>query len=71
MLLRQESIVQVRRVLIGLLAGVRKVIVLEASKTGPRALLGFAACVLALGGASWLAPDRERTTSGGRSPLAH
>jgi uncharacterized membrane protein (DUF373 family) len=58
---RQESIIQLRTViLIALLALARKFIILDASKTEPLTILGLAAAVLALGAVHWLVRDQDR-----------
>jgi uncharacterized membrane protein (DUF373 family) len=58
---RHNSIVQVRSVLlIGLLAVVRKLIILDISHTEAMTLLALAVAVIALGGAYWLVRDTGR-----------
>jgi len=58
---RQESIIQLRTViLIALLALARKFIILDASKTEPLTIMGLAAAVLALGAVHWLVRDQDR-----------
>jgi uncharacterized membrane protein (DUF373 family) len=58
---RQESIIQLRTViLIALLALARKFIILDASKTEPLTIIGLAAAVLALGAVHWLVRDQDR-----------
>lgn len=58
---RQESIIQLRTVvLIALLALARKFIILDASKTEPLTIMGLAATVLALGAVHWLVRDQDR-----------
>ncbi|WP_430004087.1 phosphate-starvation-inducible PsiE family protein [Methylorubrum rhodesianum] len=58
---RQESIIQLRTViLIALLALARKFIILDASKTQPLTIIGLAAAVLALGAVYWLVRDQDR-----------
>jgi uncharacterized membrane protein (DUF373 family) len=70
---RQESIIQVRTVvLIALLALVRKFIILDATKTEPLTIIGLAAAVLALGAVYWLVRDQDRrTASEPDRPSAH
>lgn len=58
---RQESIIQLRTViLIALLALARKFIILDASKTEPLTIIGLASAVLALGAVHWLVRDQDR-----------
>ncbi len=58
---RGETIVQVRTVvLIAILAVVRKLIILDLSKTEALQLLALAAAILALGGVYWLVRDQDR-----------
>lgn len=58
---RQQSIVQVRTVvLIALLAVVRKLIILDLSSTDASQLLALAATILALGGVYWLVRHQDR-----------
>jgi uncharacterized membrane protein (DUF373 family) len=58
---RQQSIVQVRTViLIALLAVVRKLIIIDLSNTDGSQLLALAATILALGGVYWLVRDQDR-----------
>jgi uncharacterized membrane protein (DUF373 family) len=58
---RQESIIQLRTViLIALLALARKFIILDASKTEPLTIIGLAAAFLALGAVHWLVRDQDR-----------
>jgi uncharacterized membrane protein (DUF373 family) len=58
---RQESIIQLRTViLIALLALARKFIILDATKTEPLTIIGLAAAVLALGAVHWLVRDQDR-----------
>ena len=70
---RQESIIQLRTViLIALLALARKFIILDASKTEPLTIIGLAAAVLALGTVHWLVRDQDRKDtqlSGSAAPL--
>ena len=59
---RQESIVQVRTViLIALLAIVRKVIILDLASTEALQLFALAAAILALGAVYWLVRDHDRS----------
>ena len=59
---RQESIVQVRTViLIALLAIVRKVIILDLASTEALQLFALAATILALGAVYWLVRDQDRS----------
>ena len=59
---RQESIVQVRTViLIALLAIVRKVIILDLASTEALQLFALAAAFLALGAVYWLVRDQDRS----------
>jgi len=59
---RQESIVQVRTViLIALLAIVRKVIILDLASTEALQLFALAAAILALGAVYWLVRDQDRS----------
>lgn len=61
---RQESIVQVRTVvLIALLAIVRKVIILDLASTNALQLFALAAAILALGAVYWLVRDQDRAIS--------
>jgi uncharacterized membrane protein (DUF373 family) len=58
---RQESVVQVRTVvLIALLAIIRKLIILDVSATEAQQLVALAAAILALGGVYWLVRDQDR-----------
>jgi uncharacterized membrane protein (DUF373 family) len=58
---RQESIVQVRTVvLIALLAIVRKVIILDLASTDAPQVFALAAAILALGAVYWLVRDQDR-----------
>lgn len=58
---RQDSIVQVRTViLIAMLAIVRKLIILDLSKTDAGQLFALAAAILALGVVYWLVRDQDR-----------
>ncbi|MGE7157103.1 phosphate-starvation-inducible PsiE family protein [Methylorubrum rhodesianum] len=69
---RQESIIQLRTViLIALLALARKFIILDASKTEPLTIIGLAAAALALGAVHWLVRDQDRkdTQTRGERPL--
>lgn len=60
-LARQESIVQVRSiVMIAMLAMVRKYIVLDLGKTTAEQLFALAAAILALGVVYWLVRDQDR-----------
>ena len=59
---RQESIVQVRTViLIALLAIVRKLIILDLASTDAMQLFALAAAILALGAVYWLVRDQDRS----------
>ena len=59
---RQESIVQVRTViLIALLAIVRKLIILDLTSTEALELFALAAAILALGAVYWLVRDQDRS----------
>ena len=59
---RQESIVQVRTViLIALLAIVRKLIILDLTSTDALQLFALAAAILALGAVYWLVRDQDRS----------
>ena len=59
---RQESIVQVRTVvLIALLAIVRKVIILDLASTDALQLFALAAAILSLGAVYWLVRDQDRS----------
>ena len=59
---RQESIVQVRTVvLIALLAIVRKVMILDLASTEALQLFALAAAILALGAVYWLVRDQDRS----------
>jgi uncharacterized membrane protein (DUF373 family) len=61
---RQESIVQVRTVvLIALLAIVRKVIILDLASTDALQVFALAAAILALGAVYWLVRDQDRAIS--------
>jgi uncharacterized membrane protein (DUF373 family) len=61
---RQESIIQLRTViLIALLALARKFIILDATKVEPLTIVGLAAAVLALGAVHWLVRDQDRKDS--------
>ena len=72
MLERKESIIQVKTVvLIALLALGRKFIILDASKTEPMTIIGFAAAVLALGGVYWLVRDQDRKDAQGEAGSAN
>jgi len=65
---RQESIVQVRTViLIALLAIVRKVIILDLASTEALQLFALAAAILALGAVYWLIRDQDRSIEHDRS----
>jgi uncharacterized membrane protein (DUF373 family) len=58
---RQQSIVQVRTViLIALLAVVRKLLILDLATTEALQLFALAAAILALGGVYWLVRDQDR-----------
>ena len=58
---RQQSVVQVRTViLIALLAVVRKLMIFDLSSTDASQLLALAATILALGGVYWLVRDQDR-----------
>jgi uncharacterized membrane protein (DUF373 family) len=58
---RQESIVQVRTViLIALLAIVRKLMILDLASTESSQLFALAAAILALGAVYWLVRDQDR-----------
>ena len=57
---RASGIVQLRAVvLIALLALLRKLIILDASRVSPLTILGLAAAVLALGVVHWLVRDQD------------
>src|SRR4029078_8935042 len=59
---RQESIVQVRTViLIALLAIIRKVIILDLASPEALQLFALAAAILALGAVYWLVRDQDRS----------
>jgi uncharacterized membrane protein (DUF373 family) len=59
---RQESIVQVRTVvLLALLAIVRKVMILDLASTEALQLFALAAAILALGAVYWLVRDQDRS----------
>ena len=59
---RQESIVQVRTViLIALLAIIRKLIILDLASTDAIQLFALAAAILALGAVYWLVRDQDRS----------
>ena len=59
---RQESIVQVRTViLIALLAIIRKLIILDLASTDAMQLFALAAAILALGAVYWLVRDQDRS----------
>ena len=59
---RQESIVQVRTViLLALLAIVRKVMIIDLTSTNAMQLFALAAAILALGAVYWLVRDRDRS----------
>ena len=59
---RQESIVQVRTViLIALLAIIRKLIILDLASTDAMHLFALAAAILALGAVYWLVRDQDRS----------
>jgi uncharacterized membrane protein (DUF373 family) len=61
---RQQSIVQVRTVvLIALLAIVRKVIILDLASTDALQVFALAAAILALGAVYWLVRDQDRAIS--------
>jgi uncharacterized membrane protein (DUF373 family) len=66
---RGDTIVQVRTViLIAMLAVVRKLIIVDLTRTYAAELLGLAAAILALGAVYWLVREqdrRERTHSNG------
>ena len=65
---RQSGVVQARSVLlIGLLAVVRKLIILDLSHTDALTLLALAIAVVALGGAYWLVRDPGRRAAPSRS----
>ena len=65
---RQESIIQLRTVvLIALLALARKFIILDASKTEPLTIIGLACAVLALGAVHWLVRDQDRKDTQART----
>ena len=76
--LRQESIIQVRTViLIALLALSRKFLILDTSETGPATIAALAGSTLMLGIVYWLLRDRDdrraaldATTLGGASATA-
>jgi len=76
--LRQESIIQVRTViLIALLALSRKFLILDTSETGPATIAALAGSTLMLGIVYWLLRDRddrgtalEANTVGGASATA-
>ena len=60
---RQESIVQVRTViLIALLAVVRKMIILDLTSTEAAQLFALAAAILALGAVYWLVRNQDRSS---------
>ena len=59
---RQESIVQVRTViLIAILAIVRKLMILDLASTDAMQLFALAAAILALGAVYWLVRDQDRS----------
>jgi uncharacterized membrane protein (DUF373 family) len=61
---RQQSIVQVRTViLIALLAIVRKLLILDLATTDALQLFALAAAILALGAVFWLVRDQDRRES--------
>jgi uncharacterized membrane protein (DUF373 family) len=61
---RQQSIVQVRTViLIALLAIVRKLLILDLATTDALQLFALAAAILALGAVFWLVRDQDRQES--------
>jgi uncharacterized membrane protein (DUF373 family) len=58
---RKETVVHVRAViLIAMLAGVRKLIILDLSMANALQLLGLAAAILSLGAVYWLAREQDR-----------
>jgi uncharacterized membrane protein (DUF373 family) len=58
---RAETVVQVRTViLIAMLAVVRKLIILDLTKTYAQELFGLAAAILALGAVYWLVREQDR-----------
>jgi uncharacterized membrane protein (DUF373 family) len=58
---RGETVVQVRTViLIAMLAVVRKLIILDLTKTYAQELFGLAAAILALGAVYWLVREQDR-----------
>jgi uncharacterized membrane protein (DUF373 family) len=58
---RQETVVQVRTViLIAMLAVVRKLIILDLTRTYAQELFGLAAAILALGAVYWLVREQDR-----------
>jgi uncharacterized membrane protein (DUF373 family) len=62
---RQESVVQVRTVvLIALLAVVRKLMIFDLATTDAAQLFALAAAILALGGVYWLVRDQDRREDG-------
>lgn len=62
---RKDSVVQVRAViLIGMLAIVRKLIILDLTATDAPQLFALAAATLSLGGVYWLVTDREKSSGG-------
>ena len=66
---RQESIVQVRTViLIALLAIIRKLIILDLASTDAMHLFALAAAILALGAVYWLVRDQDRSIEHDQSP---
>ena len=69
---RQESIVQVRTVvLIALLAIVRKVMILDLASTEALQLFALAAAILALGAVYWLVRDQDRSIERDQSAQHH
>lgn len=62
---RRHSVVQVRTViLLGLLAIVRKLLILDLNHTEVGQLFGLAAAILALGAVYWLIRDQDRRHGG-------
>ena len=58
---RQESVVQVRTiVLLAMIAIVRKFIILDLATTSTEHLFGLAAAILALGAVYWMVRDQDR-----------
>ena len=69
---RQESIVQVRTViLIALLAIVRKLMILDLASTESSQLFALAAAILALGAVYWLVRDQDRSIERDQSAQHH